>query len=722
MKRWSPAKGTECLLIPENENGPAAPVPFGEGTSFLILEKCELSRRDVFAPEEGTSGQVIETANGEVMASSSGKVRKTGECRRAVLEFSCREGQLLTGLGQHERGILNYARETERLYEHNMKIAVPFVLGGDGWGLRIHADCAMTFTGLGGGFRLELSAVHDLMMTVYRGQDCGEVLRTLSRDCGLPAMLPRWAFGYIQSKERYRSAEEIISVAEEFRRRGLGLDCVVLDWMSWKEGCWGDKTPDPERFPDVRAMTDRLHGMNVHFMVSVWPNMVKGDDCEEFRAGGMFLPGTQTYDAFSPEARDVYWRQTRSGWMSGGTDALWCDSCEPVTDPDWCGPEKRSEGERMRLLTEDAELRMDPARMNAYGAEHTRGLDEHWQEEYPEKRTVILARSGDLTSAAHGVILWSGDICAKWEVLRKQVTEAVRSSLSGLHYWTLDIGGFFVGKKEPWFWDGDYPEGKDDPAYRELYARWFQFGAMLPVFRSHGTDTPREPWQFAEQYDVLRDAIRLRYRLLPYIYSTAAQACRTGIPMLRGLPAVFGNDPAVRESGDSFMLGDALLVKPVCRPLAEGGGRTTVRLPAGADWYDWFTRRFYRGGQEIDVETPMERFPLFVRAGSILPAAEGAECAADIPLPPRKLLVFTGADGSFELYDDAGDGDGWKRGEYLLIPLRYREESGALILGKKQGTLPAEADMEIWFIRPDGSEEHHTVRYAGEETQAACGQ
>ena len=231
-------------------------------------------------------------------------------------------------------------------------------------------------------------------------------------------------------------------MAGEFRRRGLPLDCIVLDWLSWREGCWGDKTPDPERFPDVRALTDALHGMNVHFMVSVWPNAGKGRDCDEFEAAGLFLPGSRIYNAFSPAARDLYWRQCRRFWMDGGADALWCDSCEPITDPDWCGPEKRDEDERMRLLTEASALRMDPERMNDYGAEHLRGLRAHWLRDYPGKRPVLLSRSGGLDSSALGAILWSGDVAARWDVLRAQVTEGVKAACSGICWWTLDIGAF----------------------------------------------------------------------------------------------------------------------------------------------------------------------------------------------------------------------------------------------------------------------------------------
>lgn len=335
-----------------------------------------------------------------------------------------------------------------------MKISDPFLLSSGGWGLLIENGCAMRFRGEGNVFTFQLDAAEEISYAVIRAENCAEVLKKLTALIGKPTLLPKWAFGYIQSKERYKSSAELIETAAEFRRRGLGLDCIVLDWCSWRDGCWGDKTPDPERFPDVRKLTDTLHGMNVRLMVSIWPNTAKGQDCDEFLAADAFLPGSRIYDAFSAEARELYWKQCKRHWMAGGTDALWCDSCEPITDPDWCGEEKRDEDERMRLLTEASGVRMDPERMNDYGAVHVRGIYEHWRKDFPEKRPVILSRSGGFDSGTLGTILWSGDVAARWDVLRKQVTEAIRTAISGIFWWTFDIGGFFVDRKEPWFWRG----------------------------------------------------------------------------------------------------------------------------------------------------------------------------------------------------------------------------------------------------------------------------
>lgn len=716
--------GITRIRILSGESPSASPVLFSdEHGEYLRQTGCVFSPRPVWrlsGSENG--GEVKQTANGEVVSFDSGTREQIRTVHSARIAFECPEPVILTGLGTHEDGIFDYSRETEMLYEHNMKIPIPFLLGSSGWGLLLEAGCAMKFRGEGRSFCFELDAADEVSYLVLRGSDCADVLRKLSSCVGLPAMLPKWAFGYIQSRERYQSSDELLAVSREFRRRRLGLDCIVQDWMTWKDGCWGDKTPDPSRFPDVRSLTDALHQMNVRLMVSVWPNTGKGRDCDEFAAARQFLPSSRIYNAFSPEARDLYWQQCRRFWMDGGTDALWCDSDEPMTDPDWCGEEKRDPETRYRLITEASSLRMDPETMNHYASRHLHGLREHWLRDFPDKRPVFLSRSGGPDSASLGVILWSGDICARWDVLSKQVTEAVRSGLSGLVWWTLDIGGFFVGQKEQWFWRGDYPEGVADPGYRELYLRWFQFGSMLPVFRSHGTDTPREPWFFggedSPEYMVLRDTIRLRYKLLPYLYSCAAECCRNGLPMVRAMLVSFPEDLVASSLADQYMLGDALLVKPVTRPLKEGGASTPVVLPEGL-WYDLLTKEAIPGGGTVILETPLERFPLLVRAGSILPLSGEACCSAEVSSPAAELLIFGGADGSFTLYDDAGDGMGYLQGEYLRIPLRWDDQSATLHFGAREGSLPVDVSLPVRLIRPDGNVAVRTVRYQGKALSIA---
>ena len=724
MTRTVLSPGVTRISLHPDDCRPFIPVPFNdEAGEYLLHTDCVFTPRPVYRLYgENSSGEVKQTANGEVVSFDTGECRLVRECCSVTLRFSFPGSPVLTGLGAHEDGIFDYARKSELLYEHNMKIPIPFLLSSDGWGLLIESGCAMKFHGEGSSFTFDLDAARTVSYLVIRGDSCADVLRKLSCQAGKPAMLPKWAFGYIQSRERYHSAEELLSVVREFRRRNLGLDCIVLDWMSWPDGCWGDKAPDPARFPSVRTLTDELHRMHVHLMVSVWPNMAKGHDCDEFAAAGQFLPGSRIYDAFSPEARDLYWQQCRRYWMDGGTDALWCDSCEPITDPDWCGEEKRDPETRYRLITEASALRMNPEEMNFYASRHLQGLREHWQNDFPRKRPVFLSRSGSLDAGSLGAILWSGDISARWDVLEKQVAEAVRVSCSGIPWWTLDIGGFFVGRKEPWFWRGDYPDGVNDPAYRELYIRWFQFGAMLPVFRSHGTDTPREPWAFgnedSEEYNCLEKTISLRYRLLPYLYSSAAQCCRTGLPMIRAMLTAFGDDPKVRMLADQYMLGDALLVRPVTRSLESGGARTAVTLPDGG-WYDFITYEYYTGGRTLTLETPLTRFPVLVRAGSILPLSSCVLSAGDQKTPMEELLVFSGSDTATVFYDDDGDGMDYLHGRFLRFSIRWEEKTSSLVFGNAEGSLPADFCVRVCLIRPDGNVMTRQIRYKN-ETLTLC--
>ena len=718
MIRIDLAPGVTRIRLNPADCDPFIPVSFDDQAgTFLTQTGCVFMPRPVFRLcGENSGGKVKQTANGEVISFDVEERRPIRESSSVLLRFSCSGSPVLTGLGAHEDGIFDYARKSELLYEHNMKIPIPFLLSSSGWGLLIEAGCAMKYHGDGSSFSFELDAAGSVSYLVIRGSDCADVLRKLSCQAGKPVMLPKWAFGYIQSRERYHSAEELLAVSREFRRRGLGLDCIVLDWMSWQDGCWGDKTPDPDRFPDVPGLTEALHRMHIHLMVSVWPNMAKGRDCDEFAASGRFLPASRIYNAFSVEARELYWEQCRRHWMNGGTDALWCDSCEPITDPDWCGTDKRDPETRYRLITEASSLRMNPEEMNFYASRHLQGLREHWVKDFPDKRPVFLSRSGSLDAGSLGAILWSGDISARWDVLQKQVAEAVRVSCSGIPWWTLDIGGFFTARKDPWFWRGDYPGGVSDPAYRELYIRWFQFGAMLPVFRSHGTDTPREPWAFgdedSEEYNCLREVIALRYRLLPYLYSAAAQCCRTGLPMIRAMLTAFGGDPELQSLSDQYMLGDALLVRPVTHSLREGGDQTVVTLPEGG-WYDLFTRAYYTGSRKLLLATPLNRFPVLVRAGSILALASGACSTADLPFPAEELLVFSGADGECILYDDSGDGMDYLEDAFLRIPMRWHDKDRVLSLDHSEGTLPADALFRITLVCPDGQTEMKNIKYTG---------
>ena len=427
-------------------------------------------------------------------------------------------------------------------------------------------------------------------------------------------------------------------------------------------------------------------------------------DCEQFSEKGWLLNDLSTYDAFNPEARALYWQQAKAELFDGGFDAWWCDSTEPFSGPDWGGEAKREPWERFRLVGNEHKRFLDPARANLYALAHARGIYENQRADAPDRRVLNLTRSGYVGSQRYGAVLWSGDISARWDVMKAQIAEGLSMAASGYPWWTLDIGGFFVVRENwrgrgcgcdndptpKWFWQGDYEDGVDNLGYRELYVRWLQFGCFLPMFRSHGTDTPREIWNFGKPgepfYDAIAATIKLRYRLMPYIYSLAGRVWRDNGMMLRPLLFDFPGDRRAAATADEFMLGPSLLVCPVTEPMyydkksapLDRARRWTCYLPAGCDWYDFWTGVRYTGGREVIVDAPLERIPLFARAGAIIPMAEGLQYADQRPDGPLQVHVWRGADGAFDLYDDAGDGYAYEKGEYTLTPLRWNDETGVL--------------------------------------------
>ena len=606
---------------------------------------------------------------------------------RLYLTFA--EDECLYGLGQAEEGVWNLRHTTQYLHQANLKIAMPLLLSSAGYGLLLSTQSTAIFNDTQAGTYLYTEADEYLDYYFLAGE-AAEVIRGFRALTGKAAMLPKWAFGYIQSKERYETAQELVDTAAEFRRRGIGLDCLVLDWMSWKGNLWGQKTFDEERFPDPADMIRRLHEMDVHFMISIWPNMSEAcENYREFAEAGLLLPASEVYDALSEEGRKLYWKQAERGIFRYGADAWWCDSCEPVT-PEWSRQMKPEQGEMYREFVDAAGSILPMDQINAYALYHARAIWEGQRgcmEEAggQEKRVVNLTRSGWAGSQKYGTILWSGDICASWETLKRQIVAGLQFVSSGLPYWTLDIGAFFVKGGTPWFWNGQYDETNEDPAYRELYVRWFQYGAFLPIFRSHGTDCAREPWRFGKEgdpfYEAIVAAIRLRYRLLPYIYSLAGAVWLEDQTMMRPLYFDFPQDERAWKISDEYLLGPALLICPVTEPMRPAEGETVVRkvyLPSGTAWYDLYTEERYEGGREIEVACDISRIPVYVRAGSILPIALPGESAAQMEGADIWLQAYAGADGSFTLYEDAGDGYGYEKGEYCLTHVTYREEDGHL--------------------------------------------
>lgn len=608
---------------------------------------------------------------------------------RVYFDFQPRE--VLLGLGQDEAGVWNLRNTTRYGHQANRKIAIPMFASSRQYGILSGTQSAFLFCDTAQYSYLQTEADSFLDYYFLGGEGLFEVVRDFRRLTGKAVLLPEWTFGYIQSQERYESAEELLATAKEFREKQIGLDCLVLDWMSWEDGKWGQKSFDPVRFPDPAGLMEGLHEQQVHFMLSIWPNMSKEtENYKEFAEKKLLLPGTEIYDAFSEKARQLYWKQAKEKLFDFGIDAWWCDSSEPLT-PEW---ERRMEpeaGELYREYVEQASKVMPADRINAFGLYHAEGIWEGQRGTDSGRRVMNLTRSGWAGSQRYGTVLWSGDIAADWNTLKSQIAAGLQFSASGLPYWTLDIGAFFVKKGIQWFWNGEYPEGIADAGYRELYVRWFQYGAFLPVFRAHGTDIRREPWQFGEEgdpfYEALKGAIRLRYSLLPYLYSLAAKTYFEDGMIMRPLLFDFPEDERVFLISDQYMLGDALMVCPVAAPMYyEQGGRSieertqkfrSVYLPMGNDWYDWDTGERYQGGQVVEVSAPLSKIPVFVKAGSIVPTKEAGQNSAAMRGTPVCLKIYPGRDASFTLYEDAGDGYGYEEGAYCMTRISWDDSAGS---------------------------------------------
>jgi alpha-D-xyloside xylohydrolase len=652
--------------------------------------------------DESAAAQSRQSVDGERSDVSNFEQVIDRQAYHTKLEFEWAAGEALYGLGSHEEGMLNLRGQHQYLYQQNVKVALPVLLSTRGYGLMLDNYSLMIFRDDAFGSYLWTDIADELDYYFIYGPEFDQIVHGVRQLTGQAPVLPKWAFGYIQSKERYKSQDELIAVAKEYRSRGLPLDCIVLDWQSWPEGLWGQKTLDPERFPDPPAMTAELHRLKVRLMVSIWPHMSKGGaNWLEMREKGCLLGNQSTYDAFSEKARQLYWRQANEGLFAHGIDAWWCDCTEPF-EADWKGPVKLEPEERLRINTEEAKKHLDPAYINAYSLLHSKGIYEGQRNTTTTKRVVNLTRSAYPGQQRYSTITWSGDITATWETLRRQIPAGLSFCATGLPYWTLDIGAFFVkNRPDLWFWSGDYDQGVEDLGYRELFMRWFQFGAFLPMFRTHGTDTPREIWRFGEpgdvMYDTLAKYLRLRYRLLPYIYSLAGQVTHKDYTMLRALPFDFRHDPATYNISDQFMFGPALLVNPVTRPMYYAANSTPLQgvaktrpvyLPSGSDWYDFWTGVRYSGGQTLLAEAPLSTMPLYARSGSIIPIGPDIQSTAEQPDAAVELWVYPGQDGSFVLYEDEGDSYDYERGAYATIQTRWEEQKRRLILEERVDSYP----------------------------------
>lgn len=643
--------------------------------------------------------KTVRTVDGDRQVAGAWVEKLDRQAWQASARFRLQDSEALYGLGLDETDDLNLRGKTKRLYQHNLRVVVPFLVSTRGYGLLFDSYSALTFADGKDGMSVRSDVVDELDYYFVLGPSMDGAIAGYRQLTGAATMLPNWAYGYVQSRERYESQQQLVDTVRQFRQRRIPLDVIVQDWNYWKPGNWGSMVPDPARYPDLAAMTSSVHDMNARVMISIWPNpSAKDAPGRDLKERGYTAGGTDYVDFFRPEAADAYFGHVWDYLGRHGIDAWWCDSTEPEV-ADWTGDAERPADADARNVRGLARV-MDPQYLNAYARKDARGFMRNWRAHAPEQRLVNLTRSGYAGSQADGAVVWSGDISARWPVFAQQVATLQNYSAAGNPYVSLDVGGFFVHKGKQWFWNGDYQGGAADLGYRELYTRWMQLGAFLPMFRSHGTDTPREPWQFGEPgtpfYDAILQSIQLRYRMLPYIYSQAGLVHLQGASFIRPVAFAYPNDAATHDLKSQLLFGDAFMVSPVTAPMYYGPGsaplagaaRTrAVYLPKGA-WVDFWTGRPLAGGKRIDADAPLERMPLHVRAGSIVPLGPVVQTVAEGAHAPLELRVYPGADGRYTFYEDAGEGWGYERGEYALVEMRWKDGARKLSIGARRGSYP----------------------------------
>lgn len=776
----------------------------------------------------------------------------------------------LFGLGTYQDGHLDIRGHTLACHQKNLEDTVPLWFSSAGFGIFWDNAAPFTFNATANSRQFSLSSrsAGEIDYYLIAGRP-DEVIAAYRRLTGTAPMFPKWAFGYHQSKERYKSQAEVLEIAETFRKSGFPLDLIIQDWQYWGGHGWNANCFDTDRFPDAKAMIAKLHAADIRYIVSVWPSFLEGPkgsavyrelDQHKFLSDYRgFWQGMRYYDCFSPEARAIVWKHAKTGLLDVGVDGWWLDASEPELGGSGPGGGHQTVEDVFKFGSGCAAGRF-PAVANAYPFFTVKAFHDGQRAADSSKRVFVLTRSVFAGSQRLGACYWTGDTKSTWDGLRAQIPACLGMSAAGIPYVNSDIGGFAAGPSA------------------ELAVRWFQFGAFCGEFRMHGTGAPREPWRYGkpgeEAYDTLLAFAKLRYRLLPYLYSCAWGVTSRHDTLMRPLVMDFPDDTRARTCPDEFLFGPSLLVAPVTAPLdgsgrtipsdalcdttrtpgglsatyfkgmnfenqvlsrkdaeirfawekkprhgmgadpaldpipalgdmnhfsvrwegfiktgaagkyefavtgddgfrltldgreiaadwnarpaltrtatvelpadslvpvkleyfqdqfdakielrwnppAAGNGNTAPRrvvLPAGTDWYDFWTGAKLAGGQTRELRVPLSSLPLFVRAGSVLPFGPALQHTGESSAEPLELRVYPGADGSFTLYDDAGDGDGYERGERATITLQWHDKAQTLEIGARQGNypgMPASRKFSVRLLRPDGSWRDKPVHYNG---------
>lgn len=637
--------------------------------------------------------------------------------------FLLEKDEPVYGVGQVMDGKLNRRNSMHHLQNENMFTYSPYFMSPvkgyavywDNYSISDYMDAPqeLAFTSLG----------HCADYYFMYGGNADGIIANVRDLTGKAPMLPLWAYGFFQSKERYHTQEENLGVLKKYRQLQIPIDCMIQDWRYWPEyhqtdSAWNSHSFDPERFPDPKGWADEIHKLNAKLMIVAWPGFgPKTEQRKELDAKGMIInfdtwppqSGARPYDVYNPEALDIYWKYLNKGIFSYiGNDGWWLDS----TEPDHIN-RKESDYDLPTHLGSYRSVK------NAYSVMHNSGIATHQKAVNKDKRVVILTRSGFIGQQRFGSNTWSGDVVSTWNMLEKQIPAALNYTLMGIPNWNSDIGGFFAGR---WNEGG----GAKNPEYQELYVRWMQFGAFCPMMRSHGTELPREIWNFGKRgewcFDAQEKMINLRYRLLPYIYSTSWDVSHNDGTFMRALVMDFPSDKKTHDLGGEYMFGRSVLVTPVTKP---GVTEWQVYLPEGTAWWDFWTNEKQQGGRTVNRAVTKDILPLYIKAGSILPFGPKVQYSTEKNWDNLEIRVYPGADGTFTLYEDENDNYNYENGAYATITFRWDDAARRLTIENREGSFPGMLQNRKFKVILAGPESGagdqpmkggKTVNYTGKKT------
>ena len=613
------------------------------------------------------------------------------------------------GLGMLQHGRLSQRGLNREMVQNNTEDFANFFQSIKGYGIFWDNYSPTNIADDGTTLSLSSQVGEEVDYYFIYGGDADGVIAGMRELTGHAPMLPMWTYGFHQSRERYKSQKELLDVVHGYRDHNVPLDGIIQDWQYWGNNyLWNAMEFLNADFPDAKAMVQETHDLGAHMSISIWQSFgpqtkpyrqlkEKGLllDFETWPTSGLaeywpprrdYLSGVVCYDAYSAEARDIYWENLKRLYDLG-IDAWWMDS----TDPDHTY--RKGDFDQPTAMGSLRQVR------NIYPLMCVEGVYDHQRAETSDKRVFILTRSYFAGQQRTGANTWSGDVNSSWNDFRHQIPLCLNHTLTADPQVNSDIGGFFPGAYNK---RGVPQTCQTNPLFKELYVRWLQFGLFNPMMRSHGETSRREIWEFGKKgepvYDAIEKTIRMRYELMPYIYSTAWQVSSNDDSFMRALFMDFKADKNVWEMGNEFMFGRSLLVAPVDHAIFtseekrwdEGTydwtkpAETSVYLPAGAKWYDWWTGKLYKGGQTVTVDAALDKVPVFAKAGSIIPIGPDVQYVAEKPWDDIEVRVYPGADGSFTLYEDEGDNYNYEKGEYTTI--RFDLKGRKLTIGAREGS------------------------------------